>query len=292
MCFSTKSYKIPRPCWLLISLGVFVLLFGVAHTAEADDQMSRSTQAYGQFDCNACSAFTVENDVVTQSLMPNEGDVCDICHTLNQSENEEDANDPANLEQRLHAVLTDVIAFNNQNPYFADDSRQEFIVENLNLTRNALERGDFAAAIGFINTANNLLGELRIEAEHTSFIDGSRPVQHWLIASAQTDTKSRTMNEILFSSRVNSLLDSDSQEFSVAIKQLVGFTIRTEHVLHRRVPLSDEEGNILLLYVANSRQRSPSFECAISVLFYWQAEALWLTPLNTPIQSQLQAFAV
>jgi hypothetical protein len=277
MGFLNKSYKIPRVCLLLFGLGVFALLLGVTQVASADDQTSNTHQPLGQLNCGGCDLVSPSIDGTTQSLTPNLEDACDVCHTAYDTDDKE-VNHQQITEYRLHNLLINVVAFQSQNPYFADDSRLALIVDYIKLGQDALRNGDVDAAMALFDDANDLLDGLRIEAQHTNFIDGSTPAQQVFVAAVQTNSKSRTMNEVLLSGQSRLLLDIEHQKFVVISKQQVGFTVRTEQVLHRRVPLSDEEGNVLFYFVS-LKQRWPSFEFAISVLFYQQAESQWLNTL-------------
>jgi hypothetical protein len=135
--------------------------------------------------------------------------------------------------------------------------RTQSIARQLKVAQSFLRIGNIEAAMRVIQETNGMLDLLRIEAQHTTLNDSSG-MEHTIdIAAAQTNTKYRSMSGTSLSGQFRLLLDTDTQEFTEALKRQVGFTVRTQYVLHRRVPLSDEESNIMIDF-ANSIQRLPS----------------------------------
>jgi exonuclease VII small subunit len=153
--------------------------------------------------------------------------------------------------------LTDIIAFKSEHSYLANDARLDSIVAQLNRAEHHLQLGDYERAMQLIDEANRLFDRLKIEAQRTMLLDRTGQSVMTLVAIHQTDTTSRFMSDVHLLVQSSLLLDIDNQECIVAIKRQVGFTVRTEHTLHRRVPLSDEEANVLF-HFAHFIQRLPS----------------------------------
>lgn len=227
-----------------------MVLFGVAHVAHADEMSDTGNH----------SRLSLESRLIAAE------DQCDVCIWNDDVSLEEDYLQSQIAEATLHNALKSVVGFTVENKFYQDDVRLDHITKQLTSARFLIYQGDYDAAVLVIEQANQQLDLLQIEAQHTDLKQYSGNKHHTFVAIIQTNPESRSINLINLSNQSNLLPNIDNSNFILATKRQMVFTVRTQHAIHRRVPLSDEEASFMI-HFAYLTQR-PSFSNAWSLFYF------------------------
>ncbi len=243
-------YQVPKLCLIIIGLGVFLVLFGVAHVAHADEMSNTGNHFRYSFGTRPITAE----------------DQCDVCIWNENISLEEDYLQKQIAEATLHNALKSVVGFTVENNFYQDDLRLNHITKQLTSARFLIHQGDYDTAIQMIEAANQRLDLLNIEARHTDLRQNSGNRQHTFIAIIQSNSESRSISVLNLSDQPRLLPNIDNSNSNLATKRQMVFTVRIQHVIHRRVPLSDEEASFMF-HFAYLTQRSSSSN--VRSLFYF-----------------------
>lgn len=227
-----------------------MVLFGVAHVAHADEMSNASNR----------SGYSLEIRLITAE------DQCDVCIWNDDISLEEDYLQKQFAEATLHDALKTVVGFTVENQFYQDDLRLDHLTKQLTSARFLIHQGDYDAAVRLIGEANQRLDLLKIESQHTDLRQYSGNRHHTFIAIIQSNPESRSISVLNLSGQSRLLPNIDNNNSNLATMRQMIFTVRIQHVIHRRVPLSDEEASFMF-HFAYLIQRSSSSN--VRSLFYF-----------------------
>ncbi len=218
-----------------------MVLFGVSHVAYADDVSDTGNHFQ----------YSIEDRMIADRNQ------CNVCIWNDDVSLEEDYLQKQIAEATLHDALEGVVGFAVENRFYQNDLRLDHLTKQLTTARFLIYQGDYDAAVLIIEQVNQQLDLLQIEAQHTDLKQYSGNKHHTFVALVQTNPESRSISAINLSNQSSLLPNIDNSNFNLAMKRQMLFIVRIQHVIHRRVPLSDEEASFMI-HFAYLTQR-PSF---------------------------------